>query len=454
MTKFVEPGSVGGALAAPASKSATQRAVACALLAAGKSRLLGPGRSDDCLAALGVAAALGAGVEDDGASWSIRGVGAASPGPLAAASAAKPFAPAPTRPPAENEPAGSGPDRELRCGESGLALRMFSPIAALFPGETRLLASGSLRNRPVSMLEAPLRALGAACSTEGGLPPVTVRGPLSGGRAAVDGGESSQFLTGLLVALPLAEGDSLLEVERLASAGYVDLTIDTMRAFGVEVDVEPAGEGRRYRVRGRQAYAARDFRIEGDWSGAAFPLVAAAIAGRAEGLLVGNLGADSLQPDRGVVEALVSAGAAVEWAGDGLRVRPAPLRAFRFDARQRPDLFPPLAVLAAAAEGESRILGAGRLRAKESDRAASVTDCLRALGVEAWVEGDEMRIRGVGPAGRFSGGRVDARGDHRIAMAAAVAALAAEAPVEILGAECVAKSWPAFYEDLAAVVGR
>lgn len=442
MTRSVEPGRIGGALPAPASKSATQRAVACALLAEGESLLLGPGRSDDCLAALGVARALGAKVEDRGGSWSIRGVG----GPAAFGRAPGCRAP-------------GGPDeapavRELRCGESGLALRMFAPVAALFPGETRLVAEGSLRRRPVSMVEAPLRALGAACSTEGGLPPVRVLGPLRGGRAVVDGRESSQFLTGLLVALPLAEGDSLLEVESLASPGYVDLTLGTMRAFGVEALVEAEGALRRYRLRGGQSYKAREFRIEGDWSGAAFPLVAAAIAGRPEGLLVGGLEADSLQPDRGVTEALASAGASVEWEGGGLRVRPASLRAFEFDARRRPDLFPPLAVLAAACSGESRILGTGRLRAKESDRAASVVDCLRALGVEARVEGDEMLVRGVGPSGRLSGGRVDARGDHRVAMAAYVAALAASGPVEIVGADCVAKSWPGFYGDMEAAVRR
>ena len=439
MTRSGEPGRVGGVLAAPASKSSTQRAIACALLAPGQgaagegeSRLIGPGRSDDCLAALGVAAALGAAVDDRGTEIAIRGV----------------------RPAAGLALPGTDAVRELQCGESGLALRMFSPIAALFPGKSRLIASGSLRQRPVSMIEGPLMVLGAACETAAGRPPVTVSGPLRGGRAIVDGRESSQFLTGLLIALPLAEGDSILEVENLASAGYVALTIDTMSVFGVEVEVVIAGEARRYRVRGGQSYRPRAFRVEGDWSGAAFPLVAAAIAGRPEGLAVGNLQAGSLQPDRGVVEALRAAGALVEWEGEALRVCPAPLRAFEFDARQSPDLFPPLAVLAAACPGESRLRGTGRLHAKESDRAASVIDCLGTLGVEARVEGDLMIVRGVGPGGCFTGGLVDARGDHRIAMAAAVAGLAASGRVEISGAECVAKSWPGFYADLEAVVSR
>jgi 3-phosphoshikimate 1-carboxyvinyltransferase len=451
MTRFVDPGRVSGRLAIPASKSSTQRAIACAFLACpeggagtvsetvasgaiaadeGASRLLGPGRSDDCLAALGVAAAFGAKVADHGDWISIRGIGGPSRGAL-----------------------GDGTSvREYHCGESGLALRMFSPIAALFPGESRLVASGSLRKRPVSMVETPLRALGADCWTDSGFPPVVVRGPLRGGRATVDGRESSQFLTGLLIALPLAAGDSILEVESLSSSGYVDLTIATMRAFGVELGAEAMGEGMRYRVPGLQSYRPRDFRVEGDWSGAAFPLVAAAIAGDAGGLGLSNLQADSLQPDRGILEALGAAGVPVSWEGDSLRVLPGRLRAFSFDARQRPDLFPPLAVLAGACPGESRIRGIGRLRAKESDRAASIAEALRALGVEVRLEGDEMALRGRD--GAFTGGRVDAHGDHRIAMAAAVAALRASGQVEILGAECVAKSWPGFYADMESIVTR
>jgi len=436
MTRSVAYRDIGGALAAPASKSSMQRAVACALLASGESVLRSPSRSADCLAALGVARALGAEVLDRGDSISVRGIGGEKGG---------------LRP-------RSAPPASVSCGESGLCLRMFSPVAALFESEIELVAQGSLRRRPVSMIEAPLAALGASCSTSGGFPPVRVRGRLRGGRAAVDGRESSQLLTGLLVALPLAESDTVLEVEGLASRGYVDLTLDTMRSFGVEV--EGSSDYARFSIPGRRAYRAADFTVEGDWSGAAFLLVAGVLAAGSGPLVVDNLDASSSQPDRAVLEALSAAGAEVEVlpaggpgsSGSGsVSVRGRDLGAFEFDARDCPDLFPPLVALALACEGESELRGASRLRAKESDRAAALSEEFAKLGASVAVEGDLMRVRGFGRGRKIAGGRVDSRGDHRIAMAAAVASLLASAPVEIEGSECVAKSWPNFFEDMGRI---
>jgi 3-phosphoshikimate 1-carboxyvinyltransferase len=421
-----------GRIRAPASKSSMQRATACALLAAGGESLLrSPSRSADCMAALGLARALGATVVDRGDSFAIRGTEAIGSLPAAAGPAS--------------------PASRVSCGESGLCLRMFSPIAALFASEIELVAEGTLRRRPVGMIESPIVALGAKCRTASGLPPVRVRGPLKGGRARVDGRESSQFLTGLLVALPLAPSDSTIEVEGLASRGYVDLTLDTMRAFGV--DVERSADYRSFRIAGGRRYRAADFSVEGDWSGAAFLLVAAAIGAGGGSLRVEGLDADSSQPDRAILDALGSAGAELERGAAHVSVRRGRLEAFEFDASGCPDLFPPLVVLALACEGETRLRGALRLRAKESDRAAALSEELAKLGGKVEVEGDLMRVSGVGLAsgGRLAGGRADARGDHRIAMAAAVASLACEGPVVIEGAECVAKSWPGFFEDLASV---
>jgi 3-phosphoshikimate 1-carboxyvinyltransferase len=431
-----------------------QRAVACALLAEGESFLRRPSRSADCLAALAVARALGAAVEDRGDAFAVRGLGAdvtAGAGSAAPATA-----------------------RKLSCGESGLCIRMFSPVAALFAGFTELGAEGSLRSRPVGMIAGPLAELGAGCETTAGLPPVLVRGPLRGGRARVDGRESSQLLTGLLVALPVAGSDSLLEVEGLASRGYVDLTLDTMRAFGVRAERD-AGY-RLFRVPGGQRYRAADFTVEGDWSGAAFLLVAAALAARTAPLIVDGLDAASSQPDRAILDALRAAGAAVEITGRGDRsselgdrsselgdpaldtasiilVRHAKLVGFDFDATDCPDLFPPLVALAAACEGETRLRGALRLKGKESDRATALREEFAALGAAVTVDSDLMTVRGCGMdgGGRLTGGKVDSRGDHRIAMAAAVASLACSAPVLIEGSGCVAKSWPGFFEDLASI---
>ena len=461
MARSIAYREIGGRIRAPASKSSMQRAVACSLLAEGGSLLRRPSRSADCLAALAVARALGAAVEDRGDAFAVRGLGAdARAGAGAAATATA---------------------RKLSCGESGLCIRMFSPVAALFEGETELGAEGSLRSRPVGMIAGPLVELGAGCETAAGLPPVRVRGPLRGGRARVDGRESSQLLTGLLIALPVAGSDSLLEVEGLASRGYVDLTLDTMRAFGVAAERDTGY--RTFRVPGGQRYRAADFTVEGDWSGAAFLLVAAALAARAAPLIVDGLDAASSQPDRAILDALRAAGAAVEVTGRGDRssepgdrssevrnrssepggpsliiVRHARLVGFDFDATDCPDLFPPLVALAAACEGETRLRGALRLKGKESDRAAALSEEFAALGAAVTVEGDLMTVRGCGlhsgdrgNSGRLTGGRVDSRGDHRIAMAAAVAALACSAPVGIEGSECVAKSWPGFFGDLASV---
>jgi 3-phosphoshikimate 1-carboxyvinyltransferase len=415
-----------------------QRAVACALLAEGESLLRSPGRSADCLAALSVARALGATILDRGDAIAIRGTGAIGLRGSAADGTSTADYP-------------SARTLRVSCGESGLCIRMFSPIAALFSRVIELGAEGSLARRPVAMVEAPLVQLGAECGTASGLPPVRVRGPLRGGRAEVDGRASSQLLTGLLIALPLAESDSELEVEGLSSRGYVELTLDTMRAFGVRAERDAAF--RRFSIPGGQAYRAAGFTVEGDWSGAAFLLVAGALAASGAPLVVRGLDAGSSQPDRAIVEALRSCGASVEVVAGEIRVGRDRLDAFDFDATDCPDLFPPLAALALACEGMTSLRGAERLRGKESDRAAALSEEFAKLGARIEVEGDLMRVFGVGRSkgGALAGGSVDSRGDHRIAMAAAVASLFCGAPVEIAGSECVAKSWPTFFEDLAAV---
>jgi len=409
-----------------------QRALACAAMARGTSTITNPTWCADSLAAAGVARALGSDVDrfDDRAV--IRG-GFRAPGGLPISAS---------------------------CGESGLCLRMFSAIAALLPAEVELRGEGSLSSRPVGMVEGPLSALGVRCTTTGGFQPVRVRGPLHAGAVVVDGSESSQFLTGLLLALPMAgEGrggqcDSVVSVRNLASRGYVDLTLDVMRTFGAQVERDDAFT--EFRIRGGRPYLAADYDVEGDWSGAAFLLVAGAVAATEEPLEVVGLPPGSSQPDRAIIEALGLSGARLERVPGGWRVRSGPLRAFSFDATDCPDLFPPLVALASRCSGVTEIYGATRLRAKESDRAAALSGEFGKLGLEVAVDGDRMTIHGLGGEGgqageRIRGGAVSSRGDHRIAMAAAVAALAGSAPVTIDGAECVAKSWPGFFEALASI---
>jgi len=409
----IAPGPVGGRLRAPASKSHLQRVILAASLAEGESRILDPGRSADGQACLGVIRAVGAQVEQEGNLLRIRGGGAVR-------------------------------SRILHCGESGFCLRASAAVAALGEESFTLMADGSLATRPMTMVLDPLRQLGALCETRGGFAPITVRGPLRGGRAVVDGSASSQFLSGLLLALPRAAGDSELEVRGLRSGAYVRMTLDVLAAFGVQL--EAAADLSRFQVRGGQRYAPVALTVEGDWSGAAFMLVAGAVAGE---VTVTGLDAGSAQADRAVLESLAAAGAVLEWRGDELRVAAAELRAFEFDATDCPDLFPPLAALACHARGTSRITGVARLGHKESDRGAALVSELSALGARLRVRGDGLEITG----GELAGGTADPHNDHRMAMACAVAGLKSRYGVKMEGEACVAKSYPEFFQALESIRG-
>jgi 3-phosphoshikimate 1-carboxyvinyltransferase len=393
-----------------------QRAVVAALLARGTSVLRHLTPCDDTLAALEVARALGATVEETGEGYRVT----------------------------SDFFAGGARGRRLSCGESGLLARMIVPVASLLPGTTRVEGRGSLTRRPLDLPLEALRALGAGVTTAGGFLPVTLEGGLAGGHATLDGGACSQLLTGLLMALPLARRDSVLRVNGLKSKPYIDLTIDLLRDFGVVI----GREGHElFTARGGQAYVPRAYDVEGDWSGASCPLVAGCVAGS---VTVTNLDGRSPQADRAIVEVMRRAGATVTVeAGRVTASRPGRLRAFEFDATGCPDLFPAAVALAACCEGTSRIAGATRLAHKESDRATTLREEFGRLGVLVRVEGDVMRVTG----GEIGGGEVSARDDHRVAMALATAALRASGTVVIRGAGCVSKSYPRFWEDLRLLQG-
>lgn len=267
-------------------------------------------------------------------------------------------------------------------------------------------------------------------------------GPLRGGTVRVDGSVSSQFITGLLLALPLATGESTLHVDHAVSTPYLDMTVDTAARFGVEICHNDYAE---FYIPGGQRYRGTDFPIEGDWSAAAMLLVAGATAGEVS---VRNVSVLSKQADTAVCEALVRAGAAVIDEPGAVTASARELRAFEFDATHCPDLFPALAALAAAAEGVSTLRGTSRLRYKECDRAEAIREEYGKLGIEVDLsEEDVMRIRG----GEIRPAAVQSHGDHRMAMSLAVAALRASGPVRIEGAECVAKSYPDFFGDLEKI---
>lgn len=375
--------------------------------------ILNPSRCDDALSAAGIVQALGAVVE-----WGEDRVVVS--------------------------PNAKSREDVLDCGESGLCARLFAPIAALGGRETRLAGRGSLLRRPLGPIDGPLAALGAAAASAGGFLPLTVKGPLRGGRAVVDGSTSSQFVSGLLMALPRAESNSVLEVRNLTSIPYVELTLRMLAEFGVAV----AHEGfRTFRIPGRQTYAGSEYRVEGDWSGAAFLLTAAALAGSVR---VTGLDPGSSQPDRRILDVLDEAGATVRISDAGVEVARNPLRSFEIDAAHCPDLVPVLVPLAARARGLSVIGGADRLASKESDRANALIREFGSLGVDIHAKQGCLLVRG----GAIRAGRVNSHGDHRIAMALAVAGLAAEGPVAIDGAECVRKSYPGFFEVLRTLGGK
>lgn len=407
MKHIARPAAISGRLAAPASKSVAQRAIAIASMAGGRSVVEHPGTCDDVLAAIGVCRSLGAVIGEKGDTLLIDGG---------------------IRPPAQ----------PLHCGESGLGIRMFSGLAASFDTEVTLTGTGSLMKRPMHMIESSLQAVGVHCSTTNGRLPLTIRGPIKSGTAIVDGSQGSQTLTGLLIASPTAPGDVVLHVSDLKSKEYIDITIRVMDSFGVEVTNH---NYEIFTIRGGQHYRPAHFRVEGDWSGAAFLLVAGAVAGN---IRVDNLDPVSAQPDRRILEALHAAGASISLEAGYVEVKNNPLHGFRFDATHCPDLFPPLAALAANCIGESRITGVSRLRSKESDRAATLMETFTRLGIGITVEGETMIIKG----GRIQKGQIDSFGDHRIAMAGTVAALNATGPVTINQAEAVNKSYPGFYKNI------
>ena len=413
MIRRIQPSPIRGSRTAPPSKSVMIRTLAAALLAEGASRIENPTFCDDARAALDVIRQLGATVTETADAVDVTG--------------------------------GLRPTGEpIHCGESGLAARLFTPIAALSDRPLEVRGTGTLLRRPMGMVVDALNHLGATCSSHDGRLPIQVQGPLRGGWVDLDAGVSSQTLTGLLLALPRVGADSVVRVSRLVSRPYVELTLAVLESFGVTIRHECH---RVYRVRGNQSYKPGTYRVEGDWSGAAFLLVAGAVAGQ---VVVTGLDLRSNQADRVILDAFALAGVTVLAGKDAVMARRSDLRAFRFDARDCPDLIPPLVALAVHCPGTSVIQGVERLASKESPRADSLMRALSALGADIAVEGDTLIVRGS----RLRGGTIDPARDHRIAMAAAVAGLAGHGEVIIGDAQCVTKSYPAFFEDLSALGAR
>lgn len=413
MRIIVEPGSIGGSIAAPASKSITQRALAAALLHRGITTIVGAGHSADEQAACRVISQLGALVQQDGDVTTVTGSG---------------------------QPHGSS---TIDVGESGLAARLFLPIAALQATPFTITGQGTLLRRPLGGISEALQTLGKQVAG-GPTLPFHMQGAMQlPPELTVDAAGSSQFVSGLLMALSAAASRPVvLRVRNLESRPYIDLTLDVLARFGKTIThrhyreffIDPAA----FRPPATVALT-----VEGDWSSAACLLVAGAVAGEIQ---VRGLNPQSGQADRKLMYILGESGASMQEDGDTITVLRSRMRGFDADARDCPDLFPALAALASFCDGESNISGVHRLFHKESNRVESITEMLWRYGVTFSVEDDTLTIRG---REQVQWAYIDGYHDHRIVMAATVCALRAKGPVTITHAEAVQKSYPGYFEDLA-----
>lgn len=412
MNITITPAKLAGTITPPPSKSQAHRLIIAAALAEGTSVISNVALSQDISATLACMRVLGAKAELDGSTLTVTGVG----------SRRTPYAPCMCGAP------------HLHCGESGSTLRFLIPVAlavaggAFFTGEGRLLARPQ---RPYADLFAE-KGIFFAHEAQA----ITVGGDLRPGEYAIPGDVSSQFITGLLYALPLLDGDSVIRVTtKLESADYIAMTLDALCAFGVTVTHE---NFRTYRIPGNQTYRPQALSVEADWSQAGFWYAA---AGLGNTVTVEGMDPSSLQGDK----AIVHWGQMIDDAPDGGH-------AVSIDVSHCPDLVPPAAAWGALMNGTLRLKNAGRLRIKESDRLAAVTQALRAMGADITEGADSLTIEG---RDCLKGGcTVDCCNDHRIAMMAAVAATRCEAPVTLIGAECVKKSYPNFWADYESLGGH
>ncbi|MBU9936149.1 MAG: 3-phosphoshikimate 1-carboxyvinyltransferase [Ferruginibacter sp.] len=422
MTVTVQPSPVNGTVKAPASKSSMQRALAAGLLYKGKTIIRNPGNSNDDLASIEIIESLGAVVQTGNDTMEIDSDGV------------EPIV------------------RDINCRESGLAIRMFTPIIALCDKKITIKGEGSLKKRPMNFFDEILPQLVVNFKSTNGKLPLIIQGPIRPGNIEIDGSISSQFLTGLLMAYSAADAKNVaIKVNNLKSKPYIDLTLAIMKQFGMKLPENLNYEefyfpqtGIDYRCDSDRGKAI-DYSVEGDWSGAAFLLVAGAVAGT---ITVEGLDINSAQADKAILNALKDCGAkisakentvTVSGFSDGLGT------AFQFNATDCPDLFPPLVALAAYCNGTSVIEGVSRLKHKESNRAITLQEELGKMGVEIILEDDKMMITG---GNELNGTVVHSHHDHRIAMACAVAALKAKGNTVIGEAEAVNKSYPGFYADL------
>ncbi len=417
MDAVITPSHTGGTVSVPSSKSVSHRALICAALSENESVIHGITQSDDVCATMGALSALGAGFDVHNGTIRVTPIDRSK----------------------------VNANTVIDCRESGSTLRFMLPIIASLGASCDLTCSGRLPSRPLSPLYEQLCGHGVSLS-QNGVYPMCVGGRLKSGEYRLAGNVSSQYISGLMFALPMCEGNSEIVIEgALESESYINLTLSVLSKYGISVDRTERG----YFVRGHQKYTApRESFCEGDWSNAAFFMALGALGSNS--VCCQGLSLDSVQGDRAIMNVLSRFGARIEKGQNSVTVHPSSLCGITVDASDIPDLVPIISVLGAFAKGKTRIVNAQRLRLKESDRLLAMREGLGVLGADISETDDGLVICG---RESLSAGEVSGFGDHRIVMSLCVAAERANAEVIIRGAEAHNKSYPAFFDDFVSVGG-
>lgn len=413
----IYPTRLVGEVAIPASKSMSHRAVICAGLSEGISNINNIGESMDIEATCEAMESLGIKIRKTGSSLSIKG----------------------NRSLKLKNP-------EIKCRESGSTLRFMIPVAVLAGKPVTFYGEGRLGERSLEPYYRIFDEQGIKYENDRGRLPLRIEGSLSPGEFRLEGNISSQFISGLMFALPLLEGDSRIKViGELESRPYIDMTMWILERFSIQIENHGYGQ---FHIKGNQRYKATDYNVEGDFSQAAFWLTAGALGSE---IICKGLASDSLQGDKVIVDIIERMGGRIEASGNKLGSRPSNIRGITIDASQCPDLVPILAVMGALGEGRTEIVNAARLRLKESDRLKAISSELGKLGARIQEREDSLIIEGIKT---LKGGSVESWNDHRIAMALAIAATRCVDPVTIRNAECVRKSYPGFWGHYIGLGGR
>ncbi|MFN5417245.1 MAG: 3-phosphoshikimate 1-carboxyvinyltransferase [Flavobacteriia bacterium] len=403
-----------GSIKIPSSKSDTQRALILAFLAEDVSTLIHVGSSEDEKAILNAILELGAKVEYVSSSeLKIKGISQLLE------------------------------EKSISVGESGLGIRLLTSVAAIFDKKITLQGKGSLVRRPMDFFDSILPLFKVNVKTNSGLIPIEIKGPLIGNTIHLDGSLSSQFLSGLLISLPLSEKDSELNVKDLKSIPYVQMTLNSLSKFGIQIKND---DFKKFNIQGKQKVKATTYTIEGDWSSASYWLVASALG---FDISVKNLNLDSLQADKEILAIFEKANCKISSLETGISIDGNDRKAFTADLTHCPDLFPALAVFASLTSGKSILIGTNRLIHKESNRAQAILEEFSKLGCQISLHENEMHIEGID---KLEVNSVDSHHDHRMAMSLAILGMFCDEEITIQNSEVVSKSYPTFWDDLNSLV--